>query len=177
MVALLLLPFIVPACCFIAFLVFVIDRQSPFFLQKRIGLNEAEFTLFKFRTMYINTANVPSHLANPDQITSLGKTMRRYKIDEFPQVLNVLLGQMSFVGPRPNLEGQEPLTSLRKSAGIYTVKPGITGLAQIKEIDMSNPKLLVAADRDYIENRSVVGDFRIMFKTVFGSGSGDAVER
>jgi len=176
LLAILLFPFIVPTCCFIAFAVYLIDRETPFFLQKRVGLHEEEFTLYKFRTMSLNTANVPSHLANPDQVTAIGKFMRIYKIDELPQLLNVLLGQMSFVGPRPNLEGQEPLSTLRKSEGIYCVKPGITGLAQIRNIDMSDPAMLVAVDKEYIENWTVIGDFKLVFQTLFGSGSGDAMK-
>ena len=133
------------------------------------------FKLIKFRTMSIETESVASHLASSANITKLGRALRKTKLDELPQLINVLLGSMSFVGPRPNLYNQLDLINHRSKKGIYKVRPGITGLAQINNIDMSSPELLAKIDGEMIQDMSLVNYFKYIMQTVTGSGSGDAI--
>jgi len=151
------------------------DTGSPIFLQKRIGKNKKPFVLIKFRTMSVETKSVASHLANTASITKLGKFLRKSKIDELPQLINVLKGEMSLVGPRPNLCNQEELIKERDSHGVYAVLPGVTGLAQVNNIDMSTPKLLAETDQKMIRTTSLKHYFKYIIQTATGSGSGDAV--
>jgi len=109
------------------------DTRSPLFRQERVGHDQKPFVLVKFRTMRPGTVSVASHLADASAITSLGTFLRRTKLDELPQLWNVLRGDMSLVGPRPNLFNQEELIKERDNLGVYSVRPGITGLAQIKD--------------------------------------------
>ena len=113
------------------------ETRSPLFSQRRIGLNEITFNLIKFRTMKIDTPSVATHLADKSSITQLGEILRNSKLDELPQLWNVLKGEMSIVGPRPCLEDQHTLIAMRRAEGIFAVKPGITGLAQVRKLDMS----------------------------------------
>ena len=152
------------------------DTGSPIFKQKRVGRNKKPFTLVKFRTMSVGTASVASHLANSSSITPFGYFLRKTKLDELPQLWNVLTGEMSLVGPRPNLFNQEELIQARDAKGVYSVRPGITGLAQIQNIDMSNPELLAETDAEMIASLSLGEYFSYIIKTVTGSGSGDAVK-
>lgn len=152
------------------------DTGSPIFVQVRVGRNKKPFKLIKFRTMSIETKSVASHLANNSSITKLGYFLRKTKIDELPQLLNVLKGEMSLVGPRPNLFNQEDLIKERDVQGVYNVLPGITGLAQIQNIDMSTPKLLAKVDRQMIESLTLKDYFKYILMTATGSGSGDAVK-
>jgi lipopolysaccharide/colanic/teichoic acid biosynthesis glycosyltransferase len=155
----------------------IIDTGSPIFIQKRMGKNQKPFNLIKFRTMSIGTISVASHLANSSEITKLGSFLRKSKIDELPQLINVLKGEMSFVGPRPNLFNQDELIKERENCGVYGVFPGITGLAQVNSIDMSTPKLLAQTDQKMIKTLTVITYFKYIIQTVIGSGSGDAVNR
>lgn len=152
------------------------DTGSPLFLQQRIGRNKKPFTLVKFRTMSIDTASVASHLASSASITKLGGFLRRTKLDELPQLWNVLKGEMSLVGPRPNLFNQEELIMERDSLGVYSARPGITGLAQISDIDMSTPTLLAQTDAKMIREMSVINYFKYIFQTIAGKGAGDRVK-
>lgn len=151
------------------------DTRSPLFFQKRMGKNKKPFTLVKFRTMKLNTASVASHLASASSITKMGSFLRKSKIDELPQLWNVLLGDMSLVGPRPNLYNQSDLIAERDLLGIYSVRPGITGLAQVNNIDMSKPKLLAETDAQMIRTMSLSNYFKYIIQTVSGKGSGDRV--
>ena len=153
------------------------DTGYPIFRQERIGRNMQTFTLVKIRTMSKDTASVPSHLASNASITKLGGFLRRTKLDELPQLWNVLMGHMSFVGPRPNLLNQKELINARNLLGVYEVRPGITGLAQIKDIDMSTPELLAKTDAEMISTMSVAKYFKYIFLTVTGKGQGDRVRR
>jgi O-antigen biosynthesis protein WbqP len=152
------------------------DTGSPIFIQERVGKDKKLFKLIKFRTMSKNTESVASHLANNASITKLGGFLRKTKLDELPQLINVLKGDMSFVGPRPNLFNQDELITERDALGIYNVLPGITGLAQIQNIDMSTPKLLAETDFKMINELTLKAYFKYIIKTVTGSGSGDAVK-
>jgi O-antigen biosynthesis protein WbqP len=152
------------------------DTGSPIFVQTRVGKNKKAFKLIKFRTMSIETKSVASHLASNASITKLGNFLRKTKIDELPQLINVVKGEMSLVGPRPNLFNQEELIKERDALGVYDVLPGVTGLAQVQNIDMSTPKLLAETDKQMIDTLNIKSYFKYIFMTVTGSGSGDAVK-
>lgn len=151
------------------------DTGSPIFRQVRVGRHQKPFTLVKFRTMKVDTASVASHLASSASITRFGHFLRKTKLDELPQLWNVLKGEMSLVGPRPGLFNQEGLTEERAKRGVFDVRPGITGLAQVNEIDMSTPALLAETDQKMIQSLTVVDYFKYIFMTVAGKGAGDRV--
>ncbi|HHX8576191.1 sugar transferase [Vibrio sp. Vb2354] len=152
------------------------DTGSPIFVQTRVGKNKKPFKLIKFRTMSVETKSVASHLASNASITQLGAVLRKTKIDELPQLINVIRGDMSLVGPRPNLFNQQELIKERDDKGVYDVLPGITGLAQVQNIDMSTPALLAQTDRKMIDSLTLKSYFKYIAMTVTGSGSGDAVK-
>ncbi|ASJ97314.1 sugar transferase [Shewanella marisflavi] len=152
------------------------DTGSPIFVQTRVGKNQIPFKLIKFRTMSVETKSVASHLASNASITKLGLFLRKTKIDELPQLINVLKGEMSLVGPRPNLYNQEELIKERDVLGVYDVLPGITGLAQVQNIDMSTPKLLAQTDKEMVDTLTVKKYFKYILMTVTGTGSGDAIK-
>jgi len=151
------------------------DTGSPLFRQVRVGRHQQPFTLVKFRTMTVDTASVASHLASTASITKLGAFLRRTKLDELPQLWNVFKGEMSFVGPRPGLFNQEELTEERGKRGVFNARPGITGLAQVNEIDMSTPALLAHTDQEMLSSLTLADYFKYIFMTVAGKGSGDRV--
>ncbi|MUI52475.1 sugar transferase [Aliivibrio fischeri] len=152
------------------------DTGSPVFIQERVGRNKKPFNLIKFRTMSVETKSVASHLANNASITKLGSFLRKTKIDELPQLINVLKGEMSLVGPRPNLFNQEELIKERDALRVYDVLPGVTGLAQVQNIDMSTPELLAKTDKKMIDTLTVKSYLKYILMTATGSGSGDAVK-
>ncbi|EPW3768025.1 sugar transferase [Vibrio fluvialis] len=152
------------------------DTGSPVFVQTRVGKNKKPFKLIKFRTMSVDTKSVASHLASSASITKFGSFLRKTKIDELPQLINVLKGEMSLVGPRPNLFNQDELIIEREKLGVYNVLPGITGLAQIQNVDMSTPSVLAKIDKEMIDTLSLRKYFLYIIATVTGSGSGDAVK-
>jgi lipopolysaccharide/colanic/teichoic acid biosynthesis glycosyltransferase len=127
--------------------------------------------------MHVNAPSVATHLASASLITTFGRFLRKSKLDELPQLWNVFMGDMSLVGPRPNLYNQEELIQERDSRGVYSVRPGITGLAQINKIDMSTPQLLAETDAKMIDKLNVWYYFKYIFLTVLGKGSGDRVRR
>lgn len=159
----------------ILFIVGLFDTGSPVFRQQRIGRNKMPFTLVKFRTMQKDTLSVASHLASSASITKFGHFLRRTKLDELPQLWNVLKGEMSLVGPRPGLFNQNELIHARDLKGVFGVRPGITGLAQVNGIDMSTPALLAETDAKMIESLNLKNYFRYIIMTVLGKGSGDRV--
>lgn len=151
------------------------DTGSPLFRQERVGRHQKPFVLVKFRTMKIDTASVASHLASSASITRMGAFLRKTKLDELPQLWNVLKGEMSLVGPRPGLFNQQELTTERAQRGVFDVRPGITGLAQVSDIDMSTPKLLAETDQRMIRELTLAHYFKYIFMTVLGKGAGDRV--
>ena len=151
------------------------DTGSPLFRQNRVGKNKKPFVLVKFRTMSVDTASVASHLASTASITKMGGFLRKTKLDELPQLWNVLKGEMSLVGPRPGLFNQEELTQAREARGVFGVRPGITGLAQVNDIDMSTPELLAETDAKMIRDMNIKSYFKFIFQTVLGAGAGDRV--
>lgn len=156
-------------------LVGLFDTGSPLFRQQRVGQNKKPFILVKFRTMKRNTASVASHLASASAITPFGRFLRRTKLDELPQLWNVIKGEMSLVGPRPCLFNQQQLIEERESRGVLKARPGITGLAQVNDIDMSTPELLAETDQKMLENLTLAAYFKYIFMTVAGKGTGDRV--
>jgi O-antigen biosynthesis protein WbqP len=155
----------------------ILDTGSPLFHQKRMGIGQKPFQLFKFRTMRVNTEGVATHLVQTNAITKWGSIMRKFKLDELPQLINVFRGEMSLVGPRPNLFNQFELINERSKRGVYSVRPGITGLAQINKIDMSTPGRLAETDAEMIKCFSLLYYFKYISLTVFGKGFGDRVKQ
>ncbi|MFM2588596.1 sugar transferase [Vibrio sp. TBV020] len=151
------------------------DTGAPVFRQVRVGRDQQPFTLVKFRTMPIETKSVATHLVGASSVTKLGAFLRKTKLDELPQLWNVLKGEMSLVGPRPCLFNQEELISERESRGVFNVRPGITGLAQVNEIDMSTPKTLAEWDQRMIQSMTTKHYFIYIVQTVLGKGAGDRV--
>ena len=151
------------------------DTRSPLFQQARVGKNQQSFKLVKFRTMRPDTASVASHLADASAITPFGRYLRRTKMDELPQLWNVLRGDMSLVGPRPCLFNQQDLIVERASRGVFSAQPGVTGLAQIQGIDMSTPELLAKTDAEMLKHLNLFNYFRYIFLTLLGEGAGDRV--
>lgn len=149
------------------------DTGSPIFCQERVGKDKKPFNLYKFRSMHVDTKSVATHLANYSSVTKYGAFLRKSKLDELPQLWNVLLGDMSLVGPRPNLYNQEELIEERDKRGVYKVVPGITGEAQINKIDMSTPQLLAETDAKMTTNLSFKKYIYYIIVTVLGKGSGD----
>ncbi len=153
-----------------------LDTRSPLFRQQRVGRQQKPFVLVKFRTMRPGTAHVASHLADASAITPLGSFLRRTKLDELPQLWNVLKGEMSLVGPRPCLPSQAELIAAREQLGVYRVRPGITGLAQLSGIDMSTPDFLAQTDAKMMNTMTLGNYLRYLVQTVAGKGEGDAVK-
>ena len=144
------------------------DTGSPLFFQSRVGKGLSPFKIVKFRTMAVGTPSIATHLVANSNITSLGAKLRKSKLDELPQLWNVLVGEMSFVGPRPGLFNQEELMLARKRFGVFKVRPGVTGLAQVKKIDMSSPGFLARVDSLMIESMSIKTYFLLIFATFKG---------
>ena len=151
------------------------DNGSPLFRQVRVGRFQKPFTLVKFRSMRPGTPSVATHLASSDSITPFGHFLRRTKLDELPQLWNVFKGEMSLVGPRPGLFNQEELIAERAARSVFIARPGITGLAQVNQIDMSTPALLAETDAKMLMSLTVANYFRYIFQTVAGKGAGDRV--
>jgi lipopolysaccharide/colanic/teichoic acid biosynthesis glycosyltransferase len=161
----------------VIYVIGLFDTGSPVFLQERVGKHQKPFLLVKFRTMEVNTKSVASHLADSTSITKIGGFLRKTKLDELPQLWNVLKGDMSLVGPRPNLTNQLELIDERKKVGIYDVRPGITGLSQISDIDMATPELLAKTDAEMIKSLTITKYFHYILATVAGSGAGDRISK
>ena len=156
-------------------IIIAIRLQSPgnaIFAQTRVGRNGRPFTCYKLRTMHSGTANLPTHQVQASAITALGEYLRRLKIDEIPQLWNVLIGDMSLVGPRPCLPSQIELVEARRRLGVLEVRPGITGLAQVSGVDMSDANRLAEIDAQYVRSQSLLGDFRLIWATLRGKGVG-----
>jgi O-antigen biosynthesis protein WbqP len=160
----------------ILFIIGLFDTGSPVFRQERVGRNKKPFILIKFRTMSVDTASVASHLASSASITPFGNFLRKTKLDELPQLWNVLKGEMSLVGPRPGLFNQQELTEAREDRNVYAVRPGITGEAQVNDIDMSTPELLAKTDAKMISELNLKNYFKFILQTVTGKGSGDRIK-
>lgn len=152
------------------------DSEGPgLFRQPRVGRRGQVFTCLKLRTMRVETRDAASHDTPASAVTALGVKLRRWKLDELPQLVNVLRGEMSLVGPRPCLPIQHELIEARRRRGVLELRPGITGLAQVQGIDMREPERLAEVDARYLATRSFAGDLVLILRTVTGSGQGDRV--
>ncbi|MER9406659.1 sugar transferase [Mesorhizobium caraganae] len=169
-VAAVLLPLTSPVIL-LAMLAIRLSSPGPaLFSQIRVGQNGVPFRCHKLRTMVVGTPSLPSHQAPANSVTSVGAVLRKFKIDELPQLWNVLKGEMSLVGPRPCLLTQTELIERRRQLGVLAALPGITGLAQMKGIDMSDPKLCAETDADYLRMAAIGLDVRILVGTIFYRG-------
>jgi lipopolysaccharide/colanic/teichoic acid biosynthesis glycosyltransferase len=160
---------------FLLFFIGKLDTGSPFFVQERVGMRKRPFQLIKFRSMYVDTQEIPTHLVKVSSITKWGAFLRKSKLDELPQLYNVLKGDMSFVGPRPCLFNQLEVIEERSKLGVYSIRPGITGLAQIRKIDMSTPQLLARTDAMLLAKLNVIYYLKYLFITILGKGFGDRI--
>ena len=158
--------FLLPWLLIIALVIALDSKGGVFYTQVRVGRDNKDFGLFKFRTMVFGAEKQGELTIGSDaRITSVGRFLRKYKLDEFPQLLNVLKGQINLIGPRPGLESQTELAQAREKLSIFDVKPGITGLAQVLGYDMENPIKLAEIDKVYITNKSATLDLVILIAT------------
>ena len=157
--------FLSPVFILTAFLIKLFDSGPILFKQKRIGRNGAEFLFYKFRSMPVGTKNIPSDIINKVEITWVGKFIRRLNIDELPQLINILKGEMSIVGPRPSLPSQTDLNYLRKKNNSFKCIPGLTGLAQVNSFDGMTVNEKAKLDGEYYKKKSVIFDIKIILKT------------
>lgn len=140
--------------------------RSPFFLQKRVGQWGEVFIIYKLRTLPISTPSVPTHELNSVEIPPYGAFLRRSKLDELPQLFNVISGRMSLVGPRPCLPSQTEIIRRRESSGVLASKPGITGLAQLYNVHMEFPQEVVELDKKMQSEMNIGFYFKILFSTL-----------
>lgn len=166
-----------PICFLISCLIVCDSSGSPLFTQIRVGRNRKRFLLFKLRSMKVGVGDYASHEVGQNQITRVGKLIRRLKLDEFPQLINVLNGTMSLVGPRPCLPSQSQVIFERQQKGLFDFRPGITGPAQIRGIDMSQPELLAEIESNYFPNATLFSDAYILLCTIAGRGQGDVIQK
>ena len=150
-------------------IIIVVDDGFPFvYAQKRVGKNNSHFMLFKFRTMKKHTPIVPSNEFNETgkYILRTGHIMRKFSLDEFLNLVNIIFGDLNFVGPRPALASQTDLLSMRKKIGIDNLKPGLTGLAQINGRDIISLEQKISFEKDYLEKKTILFDALILIKTI-----------
>jgi O-antigen biosynthesis protein WbqP len=165
--ALFLLIILSPIFLIVGFLIFLQDGLPVFFKQKRVGVNYSFFYIYKFRTMKKDTPNVATHLlTNPEQyLLKIGALLRKLSLDELPNLINIIRGEMVFVGPRPALYNQDDLMALRVAAGVDKLIPGITGWAQVNGRDELSLEQKVALEKEYLQKKSLLIDFQIIIKT------------
>jgi O-antigen biosynthesis protein WbqP len=165
--ALLLLILLSPILVLVSLAILIEDGFPVFFAQKRVGINYSFFNIYKFRSMKKNTPNVATHLLEkPDQyLLKIGKLVRKTSLDELPNLINIIKGEMVFVGPRPALYNQDDLMALRVEAGVDKLKPGITGWAQINGRDDISIEKKVELEREYLQKKSFLFDIEIIIKT------------
>ena len=174
LLSLIMLLLLSPLFLMVALFIFFEDGFPVFFKQNRVGVNYTFFNIYKFRSMKKNTPNVATHLlTNPEQyVLKIGRILRKLSFDELPNLINIVKGEMVFVGPRPALYNQDDLMALRVAAGVYKLKPGITGWAQINGRDELSLEAKVAYEKEYLERKSFLFDLKILvltFTRVLGS--------
>ena len=165
--ALIILLIFFPLFLIVALVILIEDGLPIFFTQKRVGINYTFFNIYKFRSMKKDTPNVATHLlSNPDQyLLKIGKFIRKTSLDELPNLINIIKGEMVFVGPRPALYNQDDLMALRVATGVAKLKPGITGWAQINGRDDISIEKKVQLEQEYMNKRSTLFDIEIIIKT------------
>jgi len=168
-VSLLLFLLLSPVLAIVAVVILIDDGFPPLFRQKRVGLNNGHFYIYKFRTMRENTPDIPTHLVEDTSslYTKSGPLLRKLSLDELPQLINIIKGDMKFIGPRPSLHNQADLIELRTKAGIHKLVPGVTGWAQINGRDELPIPVKVQYDEYYFKNRSLCLDLKILLLTTF----------
>lgn len=166
-----------PLCAILLLLIRLETPGAPLFVQERVGRNRKVFRMLKLRTMRQGTAHAASHQVGAASITRLGAVLRKLKLDELPQLWNVVVGDMGLVGPRPCLPLQEELIGERDRRGLFIIRPGVTGPAQLAGIDMSEPARLAEVEAEYFERDRGFGDLSLLVHTFFGGGRGDAARR
>jgi O-antigen biosynthesis protein WbqP len=154
-----------PFLFFAAIAIIIEDGMPVLFIQERIGKNQSTFKIIKIRTLRIGAPNTGTHQLKKEYKLKCGNLIRKIKLDEFPQLINVLKGDINLIGPRPGLVSQIDLTQSRNAKGIYKIKPGITGLSQVLGYDMSDPAKLAEIDKMYIQKKSLYIDFLILMST------------
>jgi len=166
-IALIILIIFSPIIIIVGLIILLEDGLPIFFIQKRVGINYTFFKIYKFRSMKKNTPNIATHLlSNPDQyLLRIGKFIRKTSLDELPNILNIIKGEMVFVGPRPALYNQEDLMTLRVATGVDKLKPGITGWAQINGRDDISINKKVELEQEYMNKKSFIFDIEIIIKT------------
>lgn len=168
------LPFVLPLCLLLLILIRFDSPGAPLLVQRRVGRDGKPFRMLKLRTMRARTGDMPSHHVQATQITRLGRILRRVKVDELPQLANVLSGSMSLVGPRPCLPSQTELIEERRARDLLRFRPGITGPAQVQGVDMSEPARLASVEAAYFHHATVASDLILILGTALGGGIGDA---
>jgi O-antigen biosynthesis protein WbqP len=165
--ALFVLIILSPLFLFVSLVIFIEDGFPILFTQKRVGINYTFFHISKFRSMKMNTPNVATHLlTNPEKyLLKIGKFIRKTSLDELPNLINIIKGEMVFVGPRPALYNQDDLMQLRVATGVYKLKPGITGWAQINGRDDISIEKKVELEQEYLQKKSLLFDIEIFIKT------------
>jgi len=161
--------FVLPIILICIFFILIEDGLPAIFVQERLGKNLKKFNIYKLRTMYRSTPNLGTHEVSSSNYLKVGSILRKLKIDELPQVINFIKGDLNLIGPRPGLLSQAELMKFRLANGIFDITPGITGLAQVLGYDMSNPEKLAKIDKLYINNRNSKLDLIIFFATFFKS--------
>jgi O-antigen biosynthesis protein WbqP len=166
-IAFLLLLILIPVILVVALVILIEDGTPIIFKQKRVGINYSFFNIYKFRSMKKNTPNVATHLLeNPEfYLLRIGRVLRKFSLDELPNLINIIKGEMVFVGPRPALFNQVDLMDLRVATGVSKLKPGITGWAQINGRDNISIEKKVQLEQEYLFKRSILFDIEIIIKT------------
>ena len=165
--ALIIFIILIPVFVVVSLAIFIEDGFPVFFKQKRVGINYTFFYIYKFRSMKKNTPNVATHLLeNPaSYLLRIGGLLRKLSLDELPNLINIVKGEMVFVGPRPALYNQDDLMTLRVATGVDKLKPGITGWAQINGRDDITIEKKVQLEQEYLYKRSTLFDIEIIIKT------------
>jgi O-antigen biosynthesis protein WbqP len=168
MLGLLLLFLLLPILGIVSLIIYYDNGRPILFRQKRVGLNNTHFWVYKFRTMKNGMPDIPTHLVTSPHLlyTKSGPVLRKWSIDELPQILNIILGEMAFVGPRPALHNQDDLINLRTKFGVHLLKPGVTGWAQVNGRDELSIPEKVEYDRYYLNNASRLLDIKILILTI-----------
>ncbi len=167
-IALLLFIILLPLYIFISLLIYFIDGKPILFTQEKLGKNHKSFKMYKFRTMAVDTIDIPSEKMINPSITKTGYFLRQSSLDEIPQLFNIINGEMRFIGPRPCMaNNEEIIKNLRKNSGVHKLYPGITGWAQVNGRDLNSFQKKVELDLYYMENKSFYLDLKILFLTFF----------
>ena len=166
-IGLVLLTILSPILLIVALAIIIDDGFPVLFRQRRTGLNNIEFWIYKFRTMKNETPDIPTHLVKEvqDYNTFIGPLLRKLSIDELPQIINIIKGEMDFIGPRPALHNQDDLKALRTEKGIHKIRPGVTGWAQVNGRDELSISEKVKLDEYYLNNKSFWFNMKILFMT------------